>query len=130
MRQIYRSPRIENIERLVQLLAEQGIETRVSDHVVYQRPSYDRPSYFDSGDEAEWAKIWIVHTDDYPQAVDLLEKIGLEPCKVSFFPEPLRNYVSTSRVRSDRLSRRLRLVLLVGITGIILLGAIRIFGFG
>ncbi len=130
MRQIYRSPRIENIERLVQLLAEQEIETSVSDHAVYQRPNYDRPSYFDSGDESTWIKLWITHTDDYPRAVDLLQKIGLEPCKASFFPEPLRNYVVTSRKRSDYLSRRLRLVLLLVITGIILFGALRIFGFG
>ncbi len=130
MRQIYRSARIENIERLVQLLAEQGIETQISDHAVYQRPNYDRPSYFDTGDESTWIKVWITHTDDYPRAVDLLQKIGLEPCKTSFFPKPLRNYVLTSRERSDRLSRRLRLALLLAITGIIVFGAIRIFGIG
>jgi len=130
MRQIYRSPRIENIERLVRLLSEQGIETRVSDHAVYQRPNYDRPSYFDTGDESTWIKVWIAHTDDYPRAVEVLQKIGIEPCKASFFPEPLRNYVVASKRRSERLSRRLRLALMLVITAIILFGAIRIFGFG
>lgn len=79
MRQIYTSPRPENIERVVQLLAEHGIETTVTNRRVYQRPSYNRFSYSARDSGEDWPKVWITRAEDQTRAREVLREIGIEP---------------------------------------------------
>lgn len=79
MRQIYTSPRPENIERIVQLLAEHGIQTTVTDRRVYDRPGYSRFSYSARDSGEGWPKVWITRAEDQPRARELLREIGIEP---------------------------------------------------
>jgi ferric-dicitrate binding protein FerR (iron transport regulator) len=80
MRQIYTSPRQENIDIVVALMAEHGIEATVANRSNYNRPSYQRFSYSARNDDrSRWAQVWITHADDYPKARALLREIGIEP---------------------------------------------------
>jgi hypothetical protein len=70
MRQIYTSPRAENIDNVVALMAENGIETTVANRSNYNRRSWQRFSYTQRQDDREsWAQVWVSHADD-PTPVD------------------------------------------------------------
>jgi len=80
MRQIYTSPRPENIDNVVALMAEHGIETTVTNRSNYNRPSWQRFSYTQQRDDRDrWEQVWISHADDYATARALLREIGIEP---------------------------------------------------
>ncbi len=80
MRQIYTSPRQENIDAVVALLAEHGIEATVTNRSNYNRPTWQRFSYMQRRDEqASWPQVWITRADDYTAARALLRDIGIEP---------------------------------------------------
>ncbi|MGH8157870.1 MAG: hypothetical protein ACREPQ_07100 [Rhodanobacter sp.] len=80
MRQIYTSPRPENIDRVVALMAEHGIEASVANRSNYNRQSWQRFSYSQRQDNRDnWAQVWITRADDYTRARELLREIGIEP---------------------------------------------------
>ncbi|OOG52717.1 hypothetical protein B0E47_15690 [Rhodanobacter sp. B05] len=80
MRQIYTSPRQENIDTVVALMAEHGIEASVANRSNYNRRSWQRFSYSQQReDRSGWAQVWITHADDYSQARKLLLELGIEP---------------------------------------------------
>jgi len=80
MRLIYTSPRAENIDRVVALLAEQDIESTVTNRSNYNRPSYDRFSYSQQFDDrSRWPQVWVTRADDFTRARVLLRELGIEP---------------------------------------------------
>ena len=80
MRPLYSSPRQENIDRVVALLAEHGIETTVTGRSNWNRPSYQRFSYSQRNENREsWPQVWVNRADDYTQARALMRGIGIEP---------------------------------------------------
>lgn len=79
MREIYASPRPENIDRMVALLDEHGIETRVYNRSRWKKPGYKRFSYVSGNNRARWAQVEVIHADDMPQARQLLRDIGIGP---------------------------------------------------
>ena len=80
MRQIYTSPRQENIDAVVALMAEHGIEATVANRSNYNRPTWQRFSYTQQQDTRDsWAQVWISNADDYTRARALLREIGIEP---------------------------------------------------
>ncbi len=80
MRQIYTSPRQENIDAVVALMAEHGIEATVANRSNYNRPTWQRFSYTQRQDNRDsWAQVWISNADDYARARALLREIGIEP---------------------------------------------------
>lgn len=80
MRQIYTSPRLANIDRVVALMAEHGIETSVANRAIYRRQSYDRFSYNRSMDDrSQWPVVEVVRAADLTPARTLLRDIGIEP---------------------------------------------------
>jgi len=80
MRQIYTSPRQENVDRVIALMAEHGIEASVANRSNYNRSSWQRFSYSQRQDNRDsWAQVWITHADDYTRARALLREIGIEP---------------------------------------------------
>jgi len=80
MRQIYTSPRQENIDTVVALMAEHGIETTVTNRSNYNRPTWQRFSYTQQRDDRDsWPQVWISRADDYAAARALLREIGIEP---------------------------------------------------
>ena len=79
MRQIYTSARVENVERVVALFAEAGIETRVTNRRAYAGHDYKGPSYASRPDPSTWPQVWVVKAEDQPRARALLREIGVEP---------------------------------------------------
>ena len=130
MRQIYTSPRLQNIDRVIALLAEHGIETTVTDRSNYRHPSYDRPSYSARDSGAHWPKVWIVRADDFTRARAVLREIGLEP--LGRYSDALPTPLPGSRASRPRgtLALRIRLVLLAIIALLMLLMTLRHFGVG
>lgn len=80
MRQIYTSPRPGNIDRVVALLAEHGIESQVENRSSWRTPGHRRFSYQEPDDaRARWEQVWITHADDYTRARELMRELGIEP---------------------------------------------------
>lgn len=80
MRQIYSSPRPENIDRLVALMAEHGIETTIRNRSNYNHPGHRRFSYLEPDTaRTNWEQLWVTHADDYTKAREVMRDLGLEP---------------------------------------------------
>lgn len=120
MRQIYTSPRMENIQRVVALMAEQGIETTINNRRAYQGADWKKFSYTARGDRDSWPQISVVRSEDQTRARQILREAGIEPA--TRFAEELaaaRGVGDTTAHR--RASMRVKLVVLALITGIVML---------
>lgn len=132
MRQIYTSPRQANIERVVAMLAEHGIETRVQNRSNYQGGDWKRFSYTQRSDSAEWAQVWVVHSNDQIRARELLREAGIEPA-VRYADELAQaraesQGVVSPEVRRRSIANRIRMAALIGVTIGILLMSLRSCG--
>ncbi len=116
MRQIYTSPRGENVERSGALLGEQGIETRVTNHRSWAGRDYKRTSYSARTDSSEWPQVWIVKAEDQPKARALLREAGIAPA-VRFSDELERSRAS----RGDHGRNALGMYVRLGLIGIIVI---------
>jgi len=123
MRQIYTSPRVENVERVVAMLGEAGIETSVTNRRTWGGHEFKRPSYSAKQDPDSWPQVWIVKAEDQPRARALMREAGIEPA--------VRHAQELALSRSAKQQRRsgfamyLRLALLASIALIVVL---RVFG--
>lgn len=96
MRQVFTSPRLENVERVASLLHEQGIEARITNGRSYRGGRRSTFSYREAGNEGPQPAVWVVKSEDQPKARELLREIGLLDSGRS-----PTSYLSTSSV--DRL---------------------------
>jgi len=126
MRQIYTSQRVENVERIVALLNEQGIETRVTNHRSWAGRDYKRASYASGADSSEWPQVWIVKAEDQPKARALLREAGIAPA-VRFSEELARSRAPRGDHARNAFSMYIRLGLLGVIAILILLHAFNVF---
>ncbi|HEX5354072.1 MAG TPA: hypothetical protein VFW60_08335 [Rhodanobacteraceae bacterium] len=115
MRRIYTSPRFENVERLVAVMAEHGIATRVTNRRVYDGSSYSRFSYARLGHSDNWPAVWVTHAKDHTRARQLMHDIGIEP--VTRYAEELATYrFQKNGGRSPtRIASRVRTAVLVAV---------------
>ena len=76
MRQIFSSPRLENVERVAELLRADGIEVRILNGRSYKG---SRRSSFSFRDNAAGPRpsVWVIRSDDQTRARALLRDIGL-----------------------------------------------------
>jgi hypothetical protein len=126
MRQVFSSPRLENVEGVARLLNEQGIETHISQSRSYKGQRRGTFSYAQSGraDTSQWPAVWIVRAEDQPRARELLREAGLltATSKPTYLPEA---EVDPARAVKKPLSAawvlRLRLLVLAAIAGLTLL---------
>ena len=122
MRQIYTSPRSENIERLVALLAEQGIATRVLNRSRYDHSTWKRASYLQRSERRdEWAQVWITHPDDYTRARAVLTGLGIEPFTVHGDELAAARHKSPYARREHVAARARRIALLVVLAASVML---------
>lgn len=121
MRNIYTSPRVENVERVVAMFAEAGIETRVTNHRSWAGHDYKRASYSARQDSGEWPQVWVVHAEDQPRARALLRAAGIAPA--TRYAEELARSRSAAATPGQRrsLALVLRLALLAAIAILVLL---------
>lgn len=122
MRQIYTSPRNENIDRVVALLAEAGIQTSVTNRSNYAGHDFKGPSYTAKVDSSAWPQVWIVHSEDQTRARAMLREIGVEP-PTRFAAELAETQAKQKSVvqRRGKMAWNVRTLLLVAIGVIILL---------
>jgi hypothetical protein len=78
MRQIFSSPRIENVRLLERLLEDHGVETRVTGLAEWKRPKSREFSYSDRDRRQPWPVLWVVKAEDYPRARQLLRDEGVQ----------------------------------------------------
>lgn len=124
MRRIYSSPRIENVERLVAVMAEHGIATKITNLRAYDSKSYKRFSYARPGHSDNWPAVWVRHASDHTRARQLMRDIGIEP--TTRYAEELAAYrFQKSGGRAPgRVAARVRTVMLVAVAI-----AVAIYGF-
>jgi len=120
MRQIYSSPRIENVQRVVALLSEHGIETSIQNRRDYQGADWKRFSYSRPSDREAWPQVSITRAEDLTAARRLLRESGIEPS--TRFADELAAARSAGDPRShQRASSRVKLVVLALIVGVAML---------
>lgn len=125
MRQIYSSPRLENVEAVARLLNEAGIETWISGGRSYKGKRRSNFSYREGAQEA--SGVWLVQSDDVSRATALLREAGLLQKTTrdsAFVPMAGRSQAPDARPGS-RLAMRVRLALLAVLAGLSLLTMLR-----
>lgn len=117
MRQIFTSPRLENVEGVARLLNEHGIETYISNDRSYKGNRRSNYSYSDlaRGEAPTAAAIWIVRSEDQTKARLLLREAGLIESShpASFLAQPPN--ITQARQAASPWPMRIRLLLLAGI---------------
>jgi broad specificity phosphatase PhoE len=128
MRPLYTSPRQENIDRVVALLAEHGIETTVTGRSNWNRPSYQRFSYSQRQENREsWPQVWINRADDYTQARTLMRELGIEPM-VRHGEELALARNTTPEMRRANVATRVRRIVLLAVAGAFVVLMLRYMG--
>lgn len=125
MRQIYTSPRAENVDRVVDLLNKAGIETTLTNRIGWKGGQWKRFSYSSGGNERDsWPQVWVVNSNDQTEARQILRDVGLEPA-VRFADELAmsRSVPDVARARAEA-SKRFKLIILALVTGVIVLIAL------
>lgn len=121
MRQIFSSPRLENVERLEQVLTEAGIPTKVSNRPTWRRATKRDFSYTDRTAGA-WPALWVLNADDYGRARDILRDCGLlestRPGESSYLPPPAPETPATPQARANR-ARWILFVVIAAIAGLV-----------
>jgi hypothetical protein len=77
MRQLFTSPRLENVEAVAKLLNDAGIETWINDGRSYKGNRRRSFSYKDAEFGGNQPGVWIVRADDVTRARALLIEAGL-----------------------------------------------------
>lgn len=77
MRQVFSSPRLENVERVAQLLRDEGIQVRVTHGRSYKGGLRGNFSYRDQARTDPVPAVWVVLSEDQPRARELLRAQGL-----------------------------------------------------
>ena len=120
MRQIFASPRMENVEGVAQLLRDAGIDIKVTDARGYRKVSRREFSYVPSQqkDKGSEPAVWVINSDDYKRARELLASTGLlDEAKTgsSYLPEPMQFKDKPESPASTRIGRmRLALLFVAG----------------
>ena len=128
MRPLYTSPRQENIDRVVALLAEHGIETTITGRSNWNRPSYQRFSYSQRNESREsWPQVWVNRADDYTQARALMRGIGIEPL-VRHGEELALARNPTPEMRRASVATRVRRIVLLALAAAFLILMLRYMG--
>ena len=128
MRQIYTSPRAQNVDRVVALLNQAGIQTTLTNRIGWKGGQWKRFSYSSGGNERDsWPQVWVVNSNDQTQARQILRDVGLEPA-VRFADELAMSRSGTDIARARAAaSKRFKLVVLALVTGVIVMIGLSMF---
>ncbi len=99
-----------NVDRVVALMNENGIEIAMRNRRVWQDDAWKRFSYAKPPDRTSWPQVWIVHSEDQPRARQLLRDAGIEPA--TRFADELAEY-RKPELRKRSQVQRVRTALLV-----------------
>lgn len=129
MRQVFSSPRIENVEGVAKLLEDAGMEVRITNGRSYRSAIRGNFSYRESADAGPRPAVWIVKSEDQPRARQLLREAGL--LHTAAGPMPMDSYIpETPHMHRERVviaaptsrrASRIRYGLLAGIALMVVL---------
>ncbi|HWS77452.1 MAG TPA: hypothetical protein VN205_03640 [Thermomonas sp.] len=129
MRQVFTSPRLENVEAVAALLRDAGIEVKITEPRSYRGNRRRSFSYRTSEDAAPEPAVWIVRADDQPRGRQLLREAGLLDSsrgESSYLPlSVLERDKDAQASRKARRAMRLKLgllVLIVAVIGLVFFG--------
>jgi len=129
MRQLYTSPRQENIDRVVALLTEKGIECTVENRSNWNKPSYQRFSYSQRRENREsWPQVWVSKADDYTPARALLKELGIEPVVKHGEELALARKPATPEMRRQSVANRMRRIVMLAVAGAFVILMLRYLG--
>lgn len=77
MRQVFTSARLENVEKVAELLQQDGIEVRITNGRSYQGMRRRNFSYRQGGNDGPQPAVWVVKSEDQPRARQILREAGL-----------------------------------------------------
>jgi hypothetical protein len=77
MRQVFTSPRLENVEGVAKLLRDNDIEIKITNGRTFRGAIRGNFSYREPPDRSEQPAVWVVRSDDQPKARELLREAGL-----------------------------------------------------
>ncbi|NLA68528.1 MAG: DUF2007 domain-containing protein [Gammaproteobacteria bacterium] len=77
MRQVFSSARIENVEAVARMLEDAGIEVRISNGRSYRGAIRGNFSYRDGVDGRPRPAVWVIRSDQQPEARRMLREAGL-----------------------------------------------------
>lgn len=134
MRQIFRSPRLENVEQMATLLRDAGIAVRVTGDEGWKRATKRDFSYTDRRSDYVWPGLWVVEAEDFPKARQVLREHGLldltKSESSSFLPaaseEP--QSIGTAFVPPERTASRWRNRLLALVGAVLVLIGMKLAG--
>jgi hypothetical protein len=121
MRQVFSSARLENVERVAELLRADGIEVRITDGRSYKGARRTTVSYRDSGESTRPA-VWIVKSEDAGRAREILREAGLiDSTRPGAAKLTFRSQFGDESTRTPAQKRAMRIkgALLVGIVIVI-----------
>ena len=128
MRQLYTSPRQENIDRVARLLKEQGIECTIENRSNYNRGTYQRFSYTQRQENRDnWAQVWVTRADDYTRARALLKELGIEPV-VRHGEELALARNATPDMKRQWTANRVRRIVMLAVAGAFVVLMLRYMG--
>jgi hypothetical protein len=132
MRQVFSSPRLENVERVAALLNEAGIETRITQARSYKGGLRGDFSYRDHVRTDPVPAVWVVKSEDQPAAREILRAAGLlDSTRVATgYTLPMFRTDTTDAADAPARKRafRLKVGLLLVITVVVVLAFLSHFG--
>jgi hypothetical protein len=126
---MFTSARLENVEGVAHLLREAGIEIKLTEGRSYRKVSRREFSYRDNKrDGSAQPAVWVVNSEDYKRARELLHSAGLlqTEAKVSYVPDALQETAAEPLTTEKRLTR-IRMVLLAVLGAMVCLSLLRVF---
>ncbi|HWT14886.1 MAG TPA: hypothetical protein VN581_03800 [Patescibacteria group bacterium] len=114
MRQVYASPRAENVDRVEAMLNEAGIETRVLKRDKINRGRFQRFSYNEQGNSKDWPAVQVVFAADMPKARELLRAAGLMGTTRPDADAPMPRWEAPGNT-PDHMAMRMRRVAMIGV---------------
>ncbi|MCW5579932.1 MAG: DUF2007 domain-containing protein [Luteimonas sp.] len=113
MRQVFSSARLENVEAVAKLLADEGIEVRIENGRTFRSSIRGNFSYRDGEGGGAKPAVWVVRSDDQPRARQLLREVGLLDAAPSSANSFLPSTGHAARAASPKRRNRMRFGLLV-----------------
>lgn len=127
MRQVFSSPRLENVEGVAQLLRDAGIEVRVSDGRSYKRNLRGDFRYTDN--DSRQPAVWVVQSAQQLPARELLREAGLIDSTRGDSAYTMPVFRTETPVNAGDPARKrvfkMKMALLAIIVGVVALGLVR-----
>lgn len=114
MRQVYASPRGENVDRVEAMLNEAGIATRVVNRDKLNRGRFQKFSYREQGRSQDWPAVQVVSAEDMPKARELLRAAGLMGSTRPDAEAPMPRWEAPGNGPDD-MARRMRRIAMIAV---------------